>query len=75
MQIRVMGPIASRAAETTTYSATTAGRRLARAAADFANFWTFFWQNVARFRVYRRRSLQENTHLGFAAFFKIYQII
>ena len=32
-----------------------------------------FRQNVARFRLYRRRSLQE--HKGFAAFFKIYQII
>ena len=32
-----------------------------------------FQQNVARFRLYRRRSLQEN--MRFAAFFKIYQII
>ena len=32
-----------------------------------------FWQNVARFRLYRHRFLQENTR--FAAFFKIYQII
>ena len=32
-----------------------------------------FWQNFARFRLYRRRSLQENTR--FSAFFKIYQII
>ena len=32
-----------------------------------------FWQNFARFRLYRHRSLQENTR--FAAFFKIYQII
>ena len=32
-----------------------------------------FWQNLARFRLYRRRSLQEN--MRFAAFFKIYQII
>ena len=31
-----------------------------------------FRQNVARFRLYRRRSLQLNTR--FAAFFKIYQI-
>ena len=31
-----------------------------------------FRQNVARFRLYRRRFLQENTR--FAAFFKIYQI-
>ena len=30
-------------------------------------------QNVARFRLYRRRSLQVN--MRFAAFFKIYQII
>ena len=30
-------------------------------------------QNVARFRLYRHRFLQENTR--FAAFFKIYQII
>ena len=30
-------------------------------------------QNVARFRLYRLRFLQENTR--FAAFFKIYQII
>ena len=35
----------------------------------FANVWQIF----ARFRLYRRRSLQENTR--FAAFFKIYQII
>ena len=32
-----------------------------------------FWQNFARFRLYRHRSLQENTR--FSAFFKIYQII
>ena len=32
-----------------------------------------FRQIVARFRLYRHRSLQENTR--FAAFFKIYQII
>ena len=32
-----------------------------------------FRQNVARFRLYRRRFLQEN--MSFAAFFKIYQII
>ena len=32
-----------------------------------------FWQNVARFRLYGHRFLQENTR--FAAFFKIYQII
>ena len=32
-----------------------------------------FRQNFARFRLYRRRSLQANTR--FAAFFKIYQII
>ena len=32
-----------------------------------------FRQNVARFRLYRHRSLQENTR--FSAFFKIYQII
>ena len=32
-----------------------------------------FRQNVARFRLYRHRFLQENTR--FAAFFKIYQII
>ena len=32
-----------------------------------------FWQNVARFRLYRHRFLQEN--MRFAAFFKIYQII
>ena len=31
-----------------------------------------FRQNVARFRLYRHRFLQENTR--FAAFFKIYQI-
>jgi hypothetical protein len=31
------------------------------------------WQNVARFRLYRLRFLQEN--MRFAAFFKIYQII
>ena len=32
-----------------------------------------FRQNLARFRLYRRRSLQLNTH--FAASFKIHQII
>ena len=32
-----------------------------------------FRQNVARFRLYRLRFLQEN--MRFAAFFKIYQII
>ena len=32
-----------------------------------------FRQNVARFRLYRHRFLQEN--MRFAAFFKIYQII
>ena len=38
-----------------------------------ANFLATFRQNVARFRLYRRRSLQVNTRS--AAFFKIYQII
>ena len=33
----------------------------------------FFGQNFARFRLYRRRSLQVNTR--FTAFFKIYQIL
>ena len=37
-----------------------------------ANFWQIR-QNLARFRLYRRRSLQVNTRC--AAFFKIYQII
>ena len=32
-----------------------------------------FRQNVARFRLYRLRFLQEN--MRFAAFFKIYQVI
>ena len=32
-----------------------------------------FRQNVARFRLYRHRFLQEN--MRFAAFFKIYQIL
>ena len=32
-----------------------------------------FWQNFARFRLYRHRSLQVNTR--FSGFFKIYQII
>ena len=32
-----------------------------------------FRQNIARFRLYRLRFLQENTR--FAAFFKIYQIL
>ena len=36
-------------------------------------FLAKFRQNVARFRLYRHRSLQLNTR--FAAFFKIYQII
>ena len=36
-------------------------------------FLAKFRQNVARFRLYRHRFLQENTR--FAAFFKIYQII
>ena len=36
-------------------------------------FFANFWQNVARFRLYRHQFLQENTR--FAAFFKIYQII
>ena len=36
-------------------------------------FFAKFRQNVARFRLYRHRFLQENTR--FAAFFKIYQII
>ena len=38
-----------------------------------AGFLAQFRQNVARFRLYRRRFLQENTR--FASFFKIYQII
>ena len=40
-----------------------------------ANFWQIseFRQNFARFRLYRHRSLQENTR--FAAFFIIYQIL
>ena len=38
-----------------------------------ANFWAKFRQDFARFRLYRHRSLQENTH--FATFFKIYQMI
>ena len=41
-----------------------------------ANFWQIsakFRRNFARFRLYRRRSLQEN--MRFAAFFKIYQIL
>ena len=36
-------------------------------------FLAKFQQNVARFRLYRHRFLQEN--MRFAAFFKIYQII
>ena len=36
-------------------------------------FGAKLWQNFARFRLYRHRSLQENTR--FAVFFKIYQII
>ena len=36
-------------------------------------FLANFRQNVARFQLHRRRSLQENT--CFAAFFKIYKII
>ena len=38
-----------------------------------ANLWQNFSKISARFRLYRRRSLQVNTR--FAAFFKIYQII
>ena len=38
-----------------------------------SQFLAKFRQNVARFRLYRLRSLQENTR--FAVFFKIYQII
>ena len=34
-------------------------------------FCRTFRQNVARFRLYRHRLLQENTRLTFAAFFKI----
>ena len=56
------------------------GRRSRRCAACFQALrrWTRrvvanFWQNFARFRLYRHRSLQENTR--FSAFFKIYQII
>ena len=37
------------------------------------HFLAKFRQNVARFRLYRHRFLQENTR--FAAFFKIYQIL
>ena len=39
----------------------------------FAEILAKFRQNVARFRLYRHRFLQEN--MRFAAFFKIYQII
>ena len=48
-----------------------AGRRVgtSRVVANFGKFL----QNFARFRLYRHRSLQVNTH--FAAFFKIYQMI
>ena len=38
-----------------------------------SQFLANFRQNVARFRLYRHRFLQENT--SFAAFFKIYRII
>ena len=38
-----------------------------------ASFLAKFRQNVARFRLYRHRFLQENTR--FAAFFKIYKIM
>ena len=51
--------MAQQAAERT---AETSERRLAK-----------FWQNVARFQLYRLRFLQEN--MRFAAFFKIYQIL
>ena len=50
-------------------SAARAGRLGARPGTMFGKFR----QNVARFRLYRRRFLQVNTR--FTAFFKIYQII
>ena len=49
-----------------------AGGALAPRAAS-CQFLAKFRQNFARFRLYRRRSLQENTRPS--AFFKIYQII
>ena len=50
-----------------------ARRRGANCWQIFAEILEKFRQNFARFRLYRRRSLQEN--MRFAAFFKIYQII
>ena len=51
-------------------------RTILRSSYD-TNFVKFqkFRQNVARFRLYRLRFLQENLNMRFAAFFKIYQIL
>ena len=47
--------------------------RVARAGRRHDGRSAKFRQNVARFRLYRHRFLQENTR--FAAFFKVYQIL
>ena len=61
-------------ADTRACARSTAWSPEARRAAASRNcqFLANFRQNFARFRLYRRRSLQENTR--FAAFFKIYKI-
>ena len=47
--------------------------RYSREDTEGGRFLATFRQNVARFRLYRLRFLQEN--MRFAAFFKIYQIL
>ena len=49
------------------------GRRRRRAVHWFCQFLANLQQNIARFRLYRLRFLQQN--MRFTAFFKIYQII
>ena len=63
-------PLLRRRTDSATRS-TTPARRPRRAAPG--QFLANFRQNVARFRLYRHRSLQANTR--FAAFLKIYKII
>ena len=59
-------PTGQRADDAAEASSTTTAR-------TSCQFLAKFRQNVARFRLYRHRFLQEN--MRFAAFFKIYQII
>ena len=66
---------ASRCSPTASPSRRSRRARRSRAAApgQLPFFWAKLWQNFARFRLYRHRSLQVSTRLS--AFFKIYQLI